>query len=72
MEQLTSLCGKIQPQKKYIYKYCKTNLCFQNIPIETLMTVHDEIFVLEIYLQAKLGKNADGSMENIKRLALPY
>ena len=36
------------------------------------MIFHDEIFDLEIYLQAKLGKNEDGSMENIKRLALPY
>ena len=36
------------------------------------MTFNDEIFVLEIYLQAKLGKNADGSVENTKRLALPY
>ena len=67
-----SFCGKIQPQNIYIYKYCKTNLYFEKIPIEMLMTFCCEIFVLEIYLQAKLDNNADGSMENIERLVLPY
>lgn len=66
-------CGKIQPQKIYIYIYIAKLICiFKKIPIEMLMTFCCEILVLEIYLQAKLGKNVDGSMENIGRLALPY
>ena len=57
---------------KHTHKYWKTNLYFQKIPTEMLMTFCCEIFVLEIYLQEKLDNNADDSVENIERLVLPY
>lgn len=69
----THVLWKDSTSKKNIYIYIAKLICiFLKIPIEMLMTFCSEILVLEIYLQAKLGKNADGSMDNIERLALPY